>query len=449
MKKYLILSSLAVVTISILINSCKKESNLKTTQTSTMASTNPSNDGMVLTPAGPMSKSNVHLIEKGYHLKIMNGHVFKMQDKVEKQIEDLGEIHRGTATSNVIQQTANAKSFSTKIATPSNANWTTYALWQNTASPTSPITDFETTWVVPGTPQVTTDSQVIFIFNGISRTDQTDILQPVLQWGVSAAGGTTGWGIANWYVWDDGNGNHYAAHSYLMAVSSGTSITGIISNTGTEADGSFDYSSSFSGYSNSLAVIEGDTYYGTANGVAGSVVFPFMGPEPLASEVLEVYHYDSSGNIQYNPVQSADYPQQDYVAMTNIQLSVGGTPQSLSWTAYTGTPASFGEHTVIPSGSGGSEVDLYFQPYKRPTFYISTEGRPNVNEIFITPNMTPAAVTSIVYTTDLRTGAQTSSAGNPTGWNLSLTSGDTYSIYVNCYNSAGGHTSFTQYYTAP
>ena len=52
-----------------------------------------------------------------------------------------------------------------------------------------------------------TNGGVIFIFNGLEPTTENVIIQPVLQYGVSAAGGGNYWAIASWLV-NTTNGYH-------------------------------------------------------------------------------------------------------------------------------------------------------------------------------------------------------------------------------------------------
>jgi hypothetical protein len=76
----------------------------------------------------------------------------------------------------------------------------------------------------------------IFIFNGIAPTAQNWILQPVLQYGVSAAGGGNYWAMAAWFVGTGG-----AWHSPLVTVKSGNTLDGYTEQT---ASGStLDYTS--------------------------------------------------------------------------------------------------------------------------------------------------------------------------------------------------------------
>lgn len=83
--------------------------------------------------------------------------------------------------------------------------WDAYAQWKNNID--EEINSFVTSWDVPG-PPFSYDRQTLFIFNALEpiRTDDPDslqILQPVLQHGVSAAGGGGYRAIASWYLCGD------------------------------------------------------------------------------------------------------------------------------------------------------------------------------------------------------------------------------------------------------
>jgi hypothetical protein len=69
---------------------------------------------------------------------------------------------------------------------------------------------------------------LIYLFNGIEPAGGNWILQPVLQYGVGAAGGGNYWAIASWLV----GGNNYVFHSPLETVHSGNSIFGYTEMTG-------------------------------------------------------------------------------------------------------------------------------------------------------------------------------------------------------------------------
>lgn len=91
--------------------------------------------------------------------------------------------------------------------------------------PGPPVTSFRTTWTVPPAPS-TQHGQVVFLFNGIQNNSM--ILQPVLQWGHSGAGGGNDWAVASWYA--DGQGGQ-AFHSSLSSVSAGDRLVGVMTLT--------------------------------------------------------------------------------------------------------------------------------------------------------------------------------------------------------------------------
>jgi hypothetical protein len=78
---------------------------------------------------------------------------------------------------------------------------------------------------VPSAPSV--NGGLIYIFNGIEPATQDWILQPVLQYGYSPAGGGYYWGIASWLVGTGG-----AWHSPLERVNSGDRLYGYTEQTG-------------------------------------------------------------------------------------------------------------------------------------------------------------------------------------------------------------------------
>jgi hypothetical protein len=78
-------------------------------------------------------------------------------------------------------------------------------------------------WVVPGTPSKNS-GQTIFEFIGTQNCvcGSAFILQPVIQWGSSAAGGGAFWALASWYV----DSNYFV--SKLIDISAGDVINGTI-----------------------------------------------------------------------------------------------------------------------------------------------------------------------------------------------------------------------------
>jgi hypothetical protein len=207
----------------------------------------------------------------------------------------------------------------------SGGGWVTWASWANATG--SPISSFATTWVVPAAP-VTQSNQLIYLFNALEDQAGDDIVQPVLQWGESGAGGGNYWGVSNWYV----DSNHHAFCTPVVPVNEGDELTGLLTLS-SQAGGLFNYVSAFEN-------IPGATLI--AQGLSELVV---------ATETLEVYGL----------TKSSDYPNGGIVRMTKIDLSVTAGAAALNWTAEVMSNPTFGEHTTIVSNAApNGEVDLYF-----------------------------------------------------------------------------------------
>ncbi len=102
-----------------------------------------------------------------------------------------------------------------------DAHYSNCFLWSCTE-----LTFFRGWWWVPTAP-TNLVGQTIFLFIGEEDYWETQIVQPVLQWGASCAGGGNYWSIASWYVW--GSGCAASAHTSLHAVNSWDEVWGSIS----------------------------------------------------------------------------------------------------------------------------------------------------------------------------------------------------------------------------
>lgn len=120
-------------------------------------------------------------VEPGQVIDGMGG-VLRILDSSGAVVADLG-TSRGRAVGQKLMPGDVAHLSSVALAYGSG--WITNAYWNTTGTP---VSSFATTWVVPPAPSVQS-SQWFFLFNGIQNSEW--IIQPVLQCGVSSAGGVS------------------------------------------------------------------------------------------------------------------------------------------------------------------------------------------------------------------------------------------------------------------
>lgn len=195
-------------------------------------SVNNSKDEVVYTPSGPALRSQVHFVDSRHHLNMKDGNIQIVENKTGSVSQEFrSSVINGN--SNII---SNSKSKASKSVTPEDDGWMTYSQWDN--STITPISYLSTIWIVP-LPPTTNSNQTIFLFNGLCPNTWAWILQPVLQWGVSAAGGGNYWSISNWYVDDS-----LFFCDTLINVSPGTNLQGIMTLT-SDSSSNYSYNSSF------------------------------------------------------------------------------------------------------------------------------------------------------------------------------------------------------------
>ena len=263
---------------------------------------------LVLTPGGYRTRELVHRLEPEQALQVAEGTIRLLHQKSKAVIE----IPR------IAARPGDVPGF--------GSGWVAYASWTNTTG--VPVSSFKTTWRVPPAPATQSD-QTIFLFNGIDPSNPSAaILQPVLQWGGSAAGGGPYWSVASWYVLGSGE----AFHTDLVKVNVGDELLGVMTLTGQTAGG-FSYVSEFQGIPGTSLPVQD---------VAELV---------WCNETLEAY----------NITACSDYPDTDLTALRSISLTTGGTSPPLSWTPVNQV-TDCGQHAVVVSNSAtAGEVDLYYQ----------------------------------------------------------------------------------------
>ena len=315
---------------------------------------NAQTDKMVVTPRGLKLKSNVHHIESNCRLSIESGHILKRNIKTGAVTEDFGAFKKSNASQN---SKISAPKKTSAIDSTFTDGWITYAYWTNTS--TKPITYFSTNWIVPTAP-VTDNGQTVFLFNGIDPATPSDaILQPVLQWGPSAAGGGSYWAITNWFVTDSSS---FWGDS-LITVTNGTNLQGVMELTN-ETGSNFSYSSYFVGYPNCTLLVDSAVELKWAN------------------QTMEVY-----GATSY-----LDYPPDSMVSMSAISIltgTVNPTHPTMFWHPQN-VVTQVGQHCLVPSNSStNGDVDLYFhQPLHTSAAGINTITNTVSFKIYPTPAFT-------------------------------------------------------------
>lgn len=292
----------------------------------------------VLTPGGFRPASFAQHVSKGHGLRVENGLVRKV-DLATRRVSDFptrpalrvpfgahGPAHRTMDRSQDLSHSAALRKG--ELPTALADGWQAYTWWDSGTA--EPITHFATTWTVPRNP-ATKSGQTVFLFNGIENSGSNfGILQPVLQWGPSAAGGGDHWSIANWYVSAGGD----AYYSSLVDVAPGTVLTGVMTETAVSASGKRSYRSTFHNLSDIDLAVED------------------IEPLHWANVTLECYHLK----------HSSDLPAQSHSAFTGIDLRTGRTTPGLAWSVVDQF-TDCGQHAAVVNNANPSgEVDLFYHP---------------------------------------------------------------------------------------
>src|SRR5215467_3316337 len=268
----------------------------------------PMASNLVLTPGGYRHPELVHRVEPGHAVHVSDGKT-RLRNLATGAPVDVPE-HK--------IQPGDVPGF--------GSGWIADAFWQNETG--SPVTSFSTTWKVPPSP-ATNSGQTIFLFNGIDPADPSQaILQPVLQWGHSHAGGGAFWSVASWYVL----GNGQAFFTTPVQVNPGDVLVGAMTLTG-QGNGLFSYQSEFQGIPGTQLPVQN---------VAELV---------WCNETLEAYSIHAC----------SDYPDTDLTVMQSIDLQTGNTTPAVHWTPQNRV-TDCGQHCRVANDSGsGGEVDLYYR----------------------------------------------------------------------------------------
>jgi hypothetical protein len=287
----------------------------------TAATSNSSNNNMVITPAGMMAKENVHFVEPGNELRVFNGHIQKIESASGKMLQDFGAVTTTLDTHSSNKQMDGL--------TPTAVNgWAAYTYWANNIVMIDPISYFTTSWTVPAVPRLQ-GSQTVFLFNGMQdgETASSYIIQPVLQWGASAAGGGKYWAVTNWYV-----SSKQAFFGTLQTVTAGTKLQGVMTETGTTGS-NYNYTSAFVGLPAAVNI--------TVSNVPQAY---------WAAETLEVYGVSVAGQ----------YPNQTSMDFSGIQILKRSSNAVIKWTPVAATGGALPSATVTSSKSPNGDVTINF-----------------------------------------------------------------------------------------
>lgn len=192
----------------------------------------------------------VHEIPNGARVEVENGKItgdVTMKGTIIAHYDACSEAAVSTRSQESAQVSAQ------KLHDPGTGNgWVEGDEWKASLSSTDNIDYLGGIWTVPTYPEL--DGAVLYIFNGIEPTNRAWLLQPVLQFGLTPAGGGNYWGIASWIVNDTG----YAFHSPLVTVYPGDVISG------------YTWLTSTSGSTNYWEVVAQDTNSGFYSWIAVS-----------------------------------------------------------------------------------------------------------------------------------------------------------------------------------
>ena len=284
------------------------------------------NTDLVLTPGGMRPRSLVHELQAGQHISTKGGRVRIIETATGNVVKDLGET--GTQ---VEDESVPPPAAAGAVPGIPDTGWIENSQWQNTGK--NPIVYFSTTWVVPPPPS-TSNNQVVFLFNGMQPNSAAHIIQPVLQWGPSAAGGGNYWSITNWYA--DGQGGA-ATFQPLVRVNPGDVLQGVMTCTG-QSGTEFSYKSSFVGHP-TLDVTVSDVEELT-----------------WAYETLECYGLTTC----------TDYPNTAFTSMYAIEIKTGtpgtsGTDATIDWFASNSFTDCGQSCVIVSNASPGGAVYLNYR----------------------------------------------------------------------------------------
>jgi len=194
---------------------------LVSTSLATPVETSAAAEAVVLTLHGWRPAADVHAIPAGGSVRVVNS-----------------EVHLLDASGAVVRRDAATDDQTTADDLfPYIGDAIAYALWNSTGDT---LRSFDSSWAVPSDP-VSYDNQTLFYFHSMFGTTIKHTIEPVLQYGPSAAGGGEGWSTVIWY-----RIGSKIYHTSAVGTTSGANLKGLIVRNDVEND-LITYTGSFEG----------------------------------------------------------------------------------------------------------------------------------------------------------------------------------------------------------
>jgi len=241
--------------------------------------------GYVQTPSGFRHRSCVHGVESGATVsKGKNGEL------VVKHVNGSGYIIPACFYPPLTRKVLSAlKKTPNRLG---DTGWIEYGSFDGTN-----FNSFNGYWPVPNAPS-TSDGQIVYIFTGLENQAGDEIIQPVLQWGATPAGGGDYWALSSWWVTSFGQ----ALWSTLVNATDGDTIYGTMLM---GAQGSWTIVSNVQG------------------GASTTLNVNNIDPQQMATVTLECYSISTC----------TDYPSSKSTTFTGLTISDGGNTVPATWTA--------------------------------------------------------------------------------------------------------------------
>ncbi len=318
---------------SVLATSCQKEEavNLQKGKDAVDPTQSYSQDELVATPFGQISKSKVFAIDRGFTTKVENNQLLKIEESTGKVVEVLAVL---PASIN-----PNSKGQLSARISPINGGRNNLLYVHNTAplNMRDFYTRFRASFIVPPAPTQT----AVTIFTGLQMEILADAtgqsLVYTLQYGPSAAGGGWYWSVTAWGISAGGNVTFYPISSTNgnANIAPGTSYTPSIV-----------WDSSSGRYRINQNGVELMVYTPvqpspvSSNGVPISDIYMFLNESPKASTLL----YANDQCLQFTNV--------------NVQANLGLT--TVNWGDGNLSGPNMEVLTVVSNSSTVGQIEICF-----------------------------------------------------------------------------------------